>query len=150
MDLLRHYSEITIRLSYIKEPVQLFVERFDNNMVPYLSHEYKVLRALPQNEFIGIARHYYCSNLPPDLQNIRLTHLGGCQRLPQFMAANSQTMSMSTKLSFIYQLSVSLKYIRDSSVVFHGLEPNYIFIKKKMVKLSNFTNSYINSEQNTE
>jgi hypothetical protein len=57
---------------------------------------------------------------------------------------------MYTKLSILYQLSVSLKYLRDNSIVYHGLTPTSIFLKKKMVKLSNFTNSYICSDPPNE
>jgi hypothetical protein len=49
VELLRRYSEIVIRMNYLKEPVQFFVERFAHGMADRLRHENRVLRALPQN-----------------------------------------------------------------------------------------------------
>jgi hypothetical protein len=51
-------------------------------------------------------------------------------------------MSIYTKLNLLSQICLIIKYLRDYCIVYNNLRPQNIKIKKGIVKILNFSNSF--------
>lgn len=66
------------------------------------------------------------------------------------MENNSNTISIFTKFHIFYQIIITLQYLRDNKIVYHGLCPDNIYIKKGLdIQLFDFSNSHHQNQMNS-
>lgn len=99
---------------------------------------------------MGIPRYFYEGPSESEIP-FRLTNLGQCSTLHNYLRSNSRTLSMHNRLNILYQISINLKYLRDHSIVYNNLTPTTTFISKNLeTKLSDLTNCYLTDENSPE